>query len=151
YTDFTHETRQNLEEVYLSAGYTVAEAKTISMNSLLLPQTTELKAVGVALADLEKQYRAAGDSASADRLFAAGVNMAQQLADERSPTLIQELVGMAIERKLLTNYSASQPALQQRLAQLDRRRQAIREVTDAVNEEKFFQSAAEADIIIYWD
>ena len=31
------------------------------------------------------------------------------------------------------------------------RRQAIREVTETVNEEKFFQSATEADVVTYWD
>lgn len=151
YRDFTLEAGQNLEEAYLSAGYSVAEAKTIAMSSVLLPQMSELKQVGVALADMEKQYRAAGDIASADRLFTTGLQTAQLLTDERSPTLIQELVGMAIERRMLTNYSASQPTVQQQLAELDRRRQAIREVTSSVNVEVFFQSSSDADIISYWD
>lgn len=150
YNDFVRESVQNAEEAYLSAGYSPAEAKAVAMTSALLPQVSELRELGKNLAALEQQYRAAGDTATADGLMMTGIQIGQRLSDENSPTIIQELVAMAVERRFLSNASPALIDGPARLAQLDTRRQAIKQAasTDIL---QLIQSGNEAEIIAYFD
>ncbi|MBI3878743.1 MAG: hypothetical protein HY301_01590, partial [Verrucomicrobia bacterium] len=150
YNDFVRESVQSAEEAYLGAGWSPAEAKAVAMTGALLPQLSELNGLGKSLVALEQQYRTAGDTATADGLAMTGIQIGRQLNDSSSPTLIQELVAMAIERRFLSNASPAFIDGPARLAQLDARRQAIKQAT-AADTMQLIRSGSEAEIISYFD
>ena len=100
---------QNTEEAYRAAGYSDGEAKSIAGISALLPELAQLKGVGVGLADLAKRYREAGDEASAQAALQMGLNLAYRMDQSPQVTLIQELVGIAIERRMLDVMNPNAP------------------------------------------
>ena len=127
---------QNAEEAYRAGGYSPAEAKGVANMSALLPELAQLKQVGVNLAELAKQYRQAGDEPSAQAALEMALNLAHRQDQTPQTTLIQELVGMAIERIAFNGMNPSAPygqsgqTVQDQLDALAARRKAIRELTD---------------------
>jgi hypothetical protein len=102
FLDYTLARVQDDEEAYRTAGYSVAEAKTIPAMQLLLPQLAEMKSLSGSLTELANSYRQAGDAASAQ----AALEMATALGARYSTTSpgepeISQLVGIAIERTAL--------------------------------------------------
>jgi RNA polymerase sigma factor (sigma-70 family) len=90
-------------DVFLSAGYSPAEAQMLSSSSLLIPQASSLKDLGVRLVDLANTYRQAGDQASAQAVLQMAMNLGQTVggAPSSAPVLIDQLVAMAIQNKAL--------------------------------------------------
>lgn len=99
---------QNAEEAYHAAGYGEAEAKAIAMPSALLPELAPLKQLAVDMVDLAKRYQQAGDGDAAAGLQSMALNLGQRLAQPQV-TLIQELVGVAIQRIVLNSMNAEGP------------------------------------------
>jgi RNA polymerase sigma factor (sigma-70 family) len=101
--DYTQTRIQDDGEVFLSAGYSTAEAQTASSRSLLLPQLAPLKDLGKQLVSLANSYTQAGDQASAQAALQMAYNMGQTLESAQSsgPALISQLVGFAVERMAL--------------------------------------------------
>jgi tetratricopeptide (TPR) repeat protein len=101
--DYTQTRIQDDVDVYLSAGYSTAEAEMLSSQSLLLPQLAPLKQLGQQLVDLANSYNQAGDSASAQAALQMALRLGQTLdtAQSSSPALISQLVGFAVERMAL--------------------------------------------------
>jgi hypothetical protein len=89
---------QNAEEAYVAAGVPGDTAKAIAVTSALLPDQAKLKQVGVDLVELAKRYQQAGDETSAQAVLEMGMNLGRRIEQTPQITLIQELVGMAIER-----------------------------------------------------
>jgi RNA polymerase sigma factor (sigma-70 family) len=97
--DYTLDRLQDDEEAYLSAGHSVAEAKTIPAQQLLLPQLAQFKELSQHVMELSKSYQQAGDEASTQ----AALQMAAQLGQRYGGTVpgeptISQLVGIAVER-----------------------------------------------------
>jgi len=101
--DYTQTRIQDDTDVYLSAGFSTAEAQMASTQSLLLPQLAPLKQLGLQLVDLANSYNQAGDSASAQAALQMALRLGQTLdsAQSSSPALISQLVGFAVERMAL--------------------------------------------------
>jgi hypothetical protein len=101
--DYTQNRIQDNVDVYLSAGYSTAEAETASSQSLLMPQLAPLKQLGQQLVDLANSYNQAGDSASAQAALQMALRLGQTLntAQSSSPALVSQLVGFAVERMAL--------------------------------------------------
>src|SRR5439155_1249493 len=89
------------EEAYEAGGYSSAEAKMIASVTALLPEQAKLKQVGVDLVELAKRYQQAGDENSAQAVLQMGLDLGHRLDQTPQITLIQELVGMSIERLAL--------------------------------------------------
>ena len=101
------ERAQSREEMYLLAGYSPLEAKTQSMETLILPNLAEMKSLAQEISSLQQKYKAAGDNSSAQQLAAVGIEIGSKVADGKSsPTLIHQLVGYAMENIALKNLDA---------------------------------------------
>ena len=156
FNDYTLEQVQNMEDAQLSAGRSVVEAKIAAGSELLLPQLAMFKGLAQDVQKMQKEYVASGDMASAEALAQMGRSLAQQLtAGEGSRTLIGQLVGMAIERIVLSPLPQdSQPAflggtVQQRFDEMTAFRQSIKTLTPQV--EEMMARGNETEIISYFD
>lgn len=101
FQDYSLDFVQNAEEAYRSAGYSEAEAKAAADGWLPLPQLAQLKQLSLSMADLAQAYRLMGDEASAQAALQIGLNLGQRLDDPQAFSLMQNLVGTAIQRNLL--------------------------------------------------
>ena len=156
FDDYTLEQVQNMEDAQLSAGRSLFEAKVAAGSGLLLPQLAPLKGLAQDIQKMQKEYIAAGDIASAEALAQMGHPLSQQLTTgESSRCLINQLVGIAIERILLNPLPAeSQPAflngtVQQRIDEMTAFRKSVRDLT--ADHLPMLSAATENEIISYFD
>lgn len=146
---------QNTEEAYRAAGYSDAEAKAIADTSALIPELAPLKQVGVELRDLAKRYEEAGDEAAAQATLQTAVNLAHRLNDSPPTTLIQELVGIAIERIALnamnpnSPYGESGKTVKEQSDALDERRKGYRELVQKA--QPILMQMSDEDVTHYFD
>ncbi|HWN96834.1 MAG TPA: hypothetical protein VNT99_17530 [Methylomirabilota bacterium] len=156
YNDYSLEQVLNMEDAQLSAGRGLAEAKVAAGSGLLLPQLAALKGLSQDIQQMQKDYIAAGDRASAEALAQMGRSLAQQLTTgEGSRVLINQLVGAAIERIVLSPLGTDyQPAfldgtVQQRFDELQTFRQSVKELIQGF--EPWMTGASETELISYFD
>jgi DNA-binding ferritin-like protein len=146
---------QNAEEAYQAGGYSAAEAKTIASISALLPEQARLKAVGTDLVELAKRYQQAGDEASAQAVLQMGLDLGHRLDASPQTTLIQELVGMAIERLALNAMNPNDPygstgqTVNDRLDALIARRKSYQEMTREST--RILENMSDEDVAHYFD
>jgi hypothetical protein len=146
---------QNAEEAYQAGGYSAAEAKTIACISALMPEQVRLKQVGTDLVELAKHYQQAGDEASAQAVLQMGLDLGHRLNEPPQITLIQELVGIAIERMALNAMNANAPysgtgqTVNDRLDALTERRKSYRELTRESS--RILESMSDEDVAHYFD
>lgn len=155
FRDYTLDQVQNVEEAYRTAGFSEAEAKAIAGCGALLPQLAPLKDLAYKIVDLSGTYRSAGDSASADAALQWAAHIGSRLDREGTATLLQDLVGVAIERYVWKSVDPSyivgdsQLTAQQRIEALDRRREDIRQI--ARDSDKIMNSLSDAELVNYFD
>ena len=146
---------QNGEEAYRAAGYSDVEAKMIATSTLLLPQLAEYKQVSQNLVELANAYRQSGDEASAQAALQMATNLGQRLDDPGSLTIIQSLVGIAVQRMVLNSMDPSSPygdtgqTVQSQIDALAQRREAIKAL--AQQSEKVLSTMSEQDLVSYFD
>jgi hypothetical protein len=146
---------QNTEEAYRAGGYSEASAKAAAGEGALLPELAQLKAAGVELVDLAKKYQQAGDQDSAQAALKMASNLGHRLDGTPQTTLVQELVGMAIERKVLdamnpgASYGDTGKTVQDQINALTQRRKDIRELTTAFA--AVFPTLSEPEAAHYFD
>ena len=133
YADYSLDFLENSEEAYRAAGYSDAEAQLAADPALLLPHLAQLKSVGVSLADLATSYQQAGDTASADQAIQMAMALGQRLDRSDSLTLIERLVGIAVQERALKAMDSSD-ATQQSLAALSQERDGIRQLNQQFQE-----------------
>jgi len=104
--DYFMEAQETLEEAYLTAGYSVANAEMIGPAQIQLPQLAAMKQLGQNLVSLANSYQQAGDSTSAQTTLQMAVNLGQNLND---PFLITSLVGLGIQRNALNAMDPARP------------------------------------------
>jgi hypothetical protein len=155
FQDYSLDFLRNAEDAYRSAGYSEAEAKSIAATQLLLPQLSELRDLGRKMVDLANSYRRSGDTASADAALQMNTALAQRFGGNPGEPLINQLVGIAIERNALTTIGADSPlgtsgqTVQDRINELDKSRQALKGL--AQQETGLFQKMSDADVVSFWD
>lgn len=153
--DYAPDWIQNTAEAYLGAGYSAGEAKAIAMVGLLLPHLAQLRDLGKALTEQAKASRDAGDAAAAQKLWQAAHKLGSQLDGPGSLTLIQCLVGVAIQRNVLsaldpaTTFGDSGQPVQAQLDRLTQRAAAIR--ATAKQFDKLLPNLSEKEIASYFD
>jgi tetratricopeptide (TPR) repeat protein len=146
---------QNAEEAYQAGGYSPAEAKAIAATSALLPELAKLKQVGVDLAELAKRYQQAGDETSAQSALQMGLDLGHRLDQSPQVTLIQELVGMAVEKIALNAmnpdapYGGSGQTVNEQIDALTSRRKAYRELS--AQSDRILMSLSDEDVAHYYD
>jgi hypothetical protein len=101
---------QDDEEAYLTAGYSMAESKTIPSSQLLLPQLKQIKDLSQRMIDLAGSYRQAGDQDSAQTALQMVANLGQRYGDSVvGEPEVSRLVGMAVERNALNTMDPNSP------------------------------------------
>jgi hypothetical protein len=146
---------QNAEEAYQASGYSGAEAKAIASISALLPEQTKFKELGANLVELAKRYQQAGDEASAQAALQMGLDLGHRLDQAPQLTLIQELVGMSIERKALeamnpnAPYDSTGQTVQEHLDALTARRKTYQELT--TQSDPILTSMSDEELANYFD
>jgi len=129
FQDYTLDRRQDDEEAYLAAGYSVAAAKMIGSSEVKLPQLAELKQLGLQMVDLSNSYRQAGDAASAQAVLQMAVGLGQSYG--AGDCAISHAVGLVIERNALSAmdpnspYGANGQSVQDRLNQVIEQKSAL--------------------------
>ena len=108
FQDYSADYVQNVEEAYLAAGCSAAEAKAAAAYSVVLPQLAEMKRLSQSLSDLSALYRQAGDESSAQAIVQMGLDLGRRLEESSGGSLTtQDLVGLAIQRNLLKGLDPS--------------------------------------------
>jgi hypothetical protein len=153
---YAQESMLNAEEAYRATGASEAEAKAASGLALALPYLTRMKDIGRNLQEVSANYRAAGDEASAHATVAMGVQLASRLSHNSEPIfLIQELVGIAIEHKILegvpgeTAYDEEGRTAGQRLEELQGEKNEIKELGGSTD--KALENMSEMDLVGFMD
>jgi RNA polymerase sigma factor (sigma-70 family) len=140
FQDYFQNSQETLEEAYLAAGYSVADAEIIGSTQVQLPQLSALKQLGQNMVSLANSYQETGDPTSAQATLQIAVNLGQNLDD---PFLITSLVGMAIERNAFSemdpgsSYGSAGQTVQDQLNQLTQQKTAMMSVND-----QFYNSVA---------
>jgi tetratricopeptide (TPR) repeat protein len=145
FQDYTLDSVQNMEEAYLAAGYSEADAGMIAEATTQLPQVAALKQLGQNLVSLANSYQQSGDSTSAQAALQMAVNLGRNLDDGESgaPFLINTLVGMNIEYNALnamdpnSPYGSAGQTVQDQLNQLAQQKTALKSAND-----QFYNSVA---------
>lgn len=157
YNDYSQDAIQGLEEAYRAAGYSDVESKAAATSGVLLPQLAEMKQAGLSLVALANSYQQAGDPASAQAALQMCLDLGQRLDDPNSLTLIQPLVGIAIERAGLEAVAAATAdadtarAVQEQLNALNQQRAGIRALVADQPIETWLPNASPEDAISYFD
>ena len=135
FQDYSADSVQNDEEAWRTAGYSVAESKTLASMLLVLPHLIQLKQLSQEMVSLANSYRQTGDDASAEAALQMGFNLGQRLDGSPGQALISQLVGIAIQNIALRAMDPNSPfgnggqTVKDQLDELTRQRAAIRELT----------------------
>ena len=156
FQDYSNDFIENIEEAYSAAGYLPVAAKAVAAFSVELPYLAELRGLGKSVGELANQYRQAGDEASAQTALQLGVGLGRQVSATTGPTsLIQDLVGMAIERSILTTMDPASPynsdgqTVKGRLDELLQRRETIKEISGGDNTLETLRALPEPDQLAF--
>jgi hypothetical protein len=156
FNDFTRESAQGLEEAYLLAGRSIAEAKALGSAEITLPHLAQIKAAGRQMLELAEQRAAAGDTAGQLELLKANWQLGASFRNSGNQgILITDYVGLSMQNPTLSKWPAGTPAPflartpEEELAANKNYRQEMREITPMF--EKWFPHAPEHEIITYMD
>jgi hypothetical protein len=153
--DYSRDAMQNAQEAWQAAGYSEAEAKALSMGETEVPTMAQYKQIGNGLTNLVASYRQAGDEASAQSLLQMGMSLGQRLDDPASLTLIQPLVGMAVQRQMLNAMDPTAPygdtgqTVQSQIDALMQQRNNMRTITGPGLQ--LLDTLPEQDLNMYFD
>ncbi len=156
FQDYTLDRIQDDEEAYLSAGYSVAEAKTVSSMQLLLPQLIQMKQLGLDMVDLANSYRQTGDESSAQAALQMAANLGQRygITSAGEPE-VSQLVGLALERIALgkmdpnSAYGSTGQTVQERMDQIAQQNLALKQLNQQL--EPLLPNLSDQDWINYKD
>src|SRR5947207_3800815 len=93
FNDFTIERVQGLEELYLSAGHSPAEAKALAMLGVQEPSLPPLRDLAGSLSAWERQSAAQGDSASVQSIARSGLGLAANITTAGPRSLATQMLG----------------------------------------------------------
>jgi hypothetical protein len=107
YDEFFQESAQGLEDAYLSAGRSAAEAKTLGSSEITLPHMVALKEMGKQLLERAQSAAAEGDTKTQQEILMANWQIGEKLrvTTDKLP-IITELVGIAMENATLRAWPA---------------------------------------------
>ncbi len=155
FNDYTLDRTQGLEELYLSSGYSPAEAKALATMGVQEPALPVLRDLANDLSKMERQYAAVSDSASVAMIARLGLGLAANISDAGARSLGTRLLGAALERDFLTGldpsgaYDFLQQPIGERLTQLRADRTAALEESKLANQ--WMATANETQLVSYFD
>ncbi len=136
--DYSWEFIQSNTEAYRQAGYSETDAKMIAYWTLSLPHISQLKQAGMDMLALAGQFQQVGNMEQAQEMRALTLHLGWLLqGDAQQKTVINQLVGVAIERKVLeshdpnANYDTSGRLVQDRIDELTQTRDRLKTAIDS--------------------
>ncbi len=155
YGDYAAQSAQAIEEMYRQAGWPAlaAEARAPGTAAASTGYLLILKDLGNQAVQTQQQFLNQGDPKSANSMASVGMVLAGQLRRASGP--IDELVGIAIEKKILgqldpaANYDFLGGSVSQAQAGLDRQKKSIREALEV--RDKVRPTLSEAELSDYWE
>jgi RNA polymerase sigma factor (sigma-70 family) len=155
YGDYAAQSAQAIEEMYRQAGWPAlaAEARAPGTAAASTGYLSILKDLGNQAVQTQQQSLNQADASSASSMASVGLVLAGQLRRASGP--IDELVGIAIEKKLLgqldpaVNYDFLGGSVSQAQADLDHQKQSIREALET--RDKVRPTLSEAELGDYWE
>lgn len=154
YDEYDRESAQGLEDAYLSAGRPEAEAKTLGMSEITLPQLAQFKMLGKEFVDLAEKAAASGDTKTQQELLMVNWEIGEKLRNATGLTpVITELVGIAMQNTTLGKWPDGAPIN-------DRSKEDVRAGNIAARKElqtlapafeKWFPTAPDDEVINYMD
>jgi len=109
FADYSQQIVDGSEQAYLSAGYDEQAAAVSAMFSLTLERSQALMGVADSLKALQDEFIRTADFDAAEPTVVIGLTLGQRI-QEQGPYLIDQLMGMAIERKFLNELDPLTPA-----------------------------------------
>lgn len=148
---------QDEEEAYLSAGYSVAEAKALAAyQSPLVPVPKALRELSQDLVKEATSYRQAGDDTSAQVALQLVANLGQRYANgSPGEVLVSQVLGLNIEQMALGQMAPNSPygstgqTVQDRLTQLGQQLAGIKDLAHQVD--PLLDTMSDQDWINYTD
>ena len=145
YADFSMQIVAGAESAYLDAGYEASAAGAAAMFSLTLEQIKPMMDMSRNLEQLQAEFIRAGDFDAAEPTVIIGLTLGQRMQDQ-GPYLLDQLSGIAIERKFLdqldplTQAGPGGQTVGERLETLDAKLLEIKDLTS-----RFTSAFAQAD------
>jgi RNA polymerase sigma factor (sigma-70 family) len=156
FSAYVNQASQAVEEMYDLAGRPALEAKYASTCGAPKPHVAQLKSLAEEMIQVQQQYQNQGDTASANSLAYMGLALGNRLgAGANNQSIIDQLVGIAIEKKVLAqldatgNYDFLGRPVSEVAADLDRQKQSIRQATEF--KQQLVPSLNETDLVNYLD
>ena len=154
YGDYAAQTTQAVEEMYNSAGWPTLAAKGSAPGTATATgYLTVLKDLANETVQTQQYYISQGDANSASSMASMGLVLGDQL--RRAGGVIDELVGVAIEKKILGqldpagNYDFLGRPVSEALADLDRQKETIREAIQIRDQVR--PTLNESELNNYWE
>ncbi len=145
--DFSEQIMAGTEQAYLSAGQDPLTAQLAAMAGLTRPTLAPLREVSRHLDGLKDEFIKAEDYDAAHPTVVVGLDLGQKMQSQ-APYLIDQLVGMSIERSFLeqldplTTTNANGQTAGERLAELEAKKADIQTTTTAFAEVSMKMDAA---------
>lgn len=156
FSAYANQTSQAVEEMYNLAGRPALESKFASTCGAPKPHLAQLKSLAGEMVQVQQQYQNQGDTASANSLAYMGLTLGNRLgAGANNQSIIDQLVGIAIEKKVLGQLDATGSydflgrPVSEVTAEVDSQKQAIRQAT--VFKQQLVPSLNETDLVNYLD
>lgn len=155
FNDYLLEALQSTEEAYRSAGFSEADAKSTASWNLLLPHLAETRQLSENMTELASQYLKSGDTASAQSIVQMGLSLGQQVGGPEEFPLINTLVGIAIQKKVLGVMDPTSPYLdtgttvQDQINALDQYRDSLKGL--GAQTEAVLPRLSDADRVNFYD
>lgn len=145
FADYSQELVAGSEQAYLEAGYEPTAAAGAAMFALTVPRAQPLTEVSKNLLSLQQEFVRSADFDAAEPTVIIGLTLGQRIQDQ-GPYLIDQLSGIAIERKFLdqldplTQAGPGGQTAGERLETLDAKLLEIKDLTS-----RFTSAFAQAD------
>ncbi len=156
FDDYSRDATLAVEELYLAAGFSPAEAKTYGTSQTTLPHLTGLKGLSQELARLQQDYLAAGNREGAEALARLGMQLGQRLRSSvGARCIVEELTGMAIEAQVLNalppegQYDFVPEGIPEYLDQISQRRTDLKGLWQ--DSESWLREATDSELVAYFD
>ena len=147
FADYSQQLVAGSEQAYLEAGYEPTAAAGAAMFALTVPRAQPLMEVSKNLLSLQQEFIRTADFDAAEPTVIIGLSLGQRIQDQ-GPYLIDQLMGVSIERQFLeqldplTQAGPGGQTAGERLAALDAKLMEVRTLTTAFTEK--FATAEEA-------
>jgi RNA polymerase sigma factor (sigma-70 family) len=156
FNDYVTDHMQSLEEIYLNAGHSAAEAKALATHAVELPHISQVVELSRGMVEIVKQAQATGDAASVETTARIGLAMADHLNSvQDGGNLLGQMVGVAVQQRLLSqldrnqNYPFLSGTVDESLSALSQREKSIRQDSQFIGD--WIAHAPEQEAVSYFD